>query len=273
MEERRLMTLITDCRDDNALARVTARLSSLLPIVPNKSIGVTNDLEAGLNIVDQLDALDGKPGIILVNVAPRNGHAKKWENGTPFGWIQVENTYIFGTIGDYTFSLLEKILARKLTVNVFDLPQAVLHFGLSEEREKYIISTQFRSFEFLPRAAAMIVKRMGVPTEEWNEIPAVPSVVVWVDCFGNIKTSVLPEEIGFAAGKNAALKAKGLTKWLECYNRLKDIPDNSSGVIIGSSGMWVGDTNKRFLEIVINGGSAAALYKHKSGDRIEMYLY
>jgi hypothetical protein len=265
------MTLITDCRDDNARARVTARLASLQPVIHSTTIGVVNDLEAALNVVDQLDAFDGRPGIILVNVAPRNG-TKRWGNGAPFGWLKIEDTFIFGTIAGHTFSLLQKVLARKLVINVFDLSEAVRHFDLSEERKRYILSTQFRSFEFLPRVAALILAGAEIPTTEWGQIPDAPRAVVWVDCFGNVKTLILPGEVGFKAGAKAEFRANGKTRHLTCYNRLKDIPDGENGLIIGSSGLWVGNDNRRLLEVVINGGNAAAHFKLKSGDKIEICL-
>ena len=47
------------------------------------SIGAENDLRAGGNLVDSIDADCGFPGIVLANVAPRHGAAKKWMNGDP----------------------------------------------------------------------------------------------------------------------------------------------------------------------------------------------
>jgi hypothetical protein len=239
-------------------------------IVPIGIVGVDNDLEAALNLVDQLDAIRSAPGIILVNVAPRNGDAKRWQNGTPFGWLKVEDTFVFGTIGGLTFSLLQKILGQKLVLNVFDLPRAVECFELPRAEKDHIISTQFRSFEFLPRAAAAIIRGMKLPTEEWSEVPEAPQAVVWIDNFINVKTSVLPEEIGFRAGEKISLTVNGETEVLTCYDRLKDVPDDTCGLVIDSSGLWVGGINRRFLGIVINGGRAADHFKLKSGENITL---
>lgn len=272
MRENRLLSLITDCRDDNARARVLTRAAGLLPAMPVATIGVASDLEAGLNLVDQLDASDGQPGIILVNVAPRNGYAKKWENGTPFGWLEVNGTHIFGTVAGQVFSLLQKVLGEKLEVKVFDFIAAIRQLNLPNGKKHYLTSTQFRSFEFLPRLAALVLTGKKLRMAEFAEIPLAPSAIAWVDCFGNVKTSLLPEEAGFASGKTATLHASGKSRKLVCYQRLKDIPDGESGLVIGSSGLWVGDLNRRFLEIMVNGGSAAAHFKLKSGDKIEINL-
>jgi hypothetical protein len=46
-----------------------------------------------------------------------------------------------------------------------------------------------------------------------------------------------------------------------CFSRLKDVPDKSVALIIGSSGL----DGKRFLEIVIQGGNASSNLNLKSG--------
>lgn len=68
--------IINDCRDANAVGRQIARTGSLLNN-PVSFIGVTSDIEAAGNIIDVLDAYGEHPGIILANVASRNGKAKK----------------------------------------------------------------------------------------------------------------------------------------------------------------------------------------------------
>ena len=69
------ITIINDCRDANAVGRQIARATSLLGGSVS-FIGVSSDLQASGNIIDVLDALEENPGIVLVNVAPRNGKAK-----------------------------------------------------------------------------------------------------------------------------------------------------------------------------------------------------
>lgn len=98
------ITIINDCRDDNARGRQQARIQTLF----GKSatfIDVQNDIEAGSNLIDILDATQKTHGIVLLNVAPRNGKAKQWENGTPFGFTRHKDTWIVGTIDGYIFSL------------------------------------------------------------------------------------------------------------------------------------------------------------------------
>jgi S-adenosylmethionine hydrolase len=99
--------------------------------------------------------------------------------------------------------------------------------------------------------AKWVYENEDVPAEEMSldEVPDAPKTVWWVDNFGNSKTTSLPEEIGFEAGKKIQTKVGEFT----CYNRLKDVPNGEIGLIIGSSGYQ----NKRFLEIDIQGKSAA----------------
>ena len=79
-------TFINDCRDANAVARQISRANTLLE-GPADFCGVSTDLEAAGNLVDVLDAANGQPGNVLINVAPRHDKAKRWPNGTPLTWL------------------------------------------------------------------------------------------------------------------------------------------------------------------------------------------
>ena len=91
---------------------------------------------------------------------------------------------------------------------------------------------------FLADQLAAVEERFGRPLE----------TIIFVD---------LPEEIGFEAGKTVQTTVGELT----CYNRLKDVPDAQAALIIGSSGY----KQKRFLEVVVQGKSAAQFFRLKSG--------
>jgi S-adenosylmethionine hydrolase len=91
-------------------------------------------------------------------------------------------------------------------------------------------------------------------------LPA-PLAVWYIDNFGNCKTTAWAEDIKHKAG--TILK----TQWgkFMCYDRLKDVPNGESGVIVGSSGY----REHRFIEIVVQGKSAAAELGIKIGDRLD----
>ncbi len=260
------ITYISDCRDDNTQGRLKARVSSYFPGSHVGFVGVNTDYEAAINLVDIVDAYEGNPGIILVNVAPRHGAAKKWPNGTPFGWIKINNLDVFTTIDGLTLSLLQKVMKQNLEVKVYDIPSVVPHMGLDKTTQERIINTQFRSFDYLPRLAKCCMDKMDLPvTEIFDAMPHMPTAVCWVDCFGNLKTNMLPKEINFKIGKKICLRINNHKQvLLSCYDRLKDIPDNEVALTIGSSGLG----NLRFIEIMQQGKSAANSLGIKSGQEL-----
>ena len=81
----------TDCRDENTLMRLTARLTALFEHSPIHCVGIDKDIEAAGCILDTLDALriNNRKAIIIGNLAPRTD--KHHKNGAPF---------YFGTVGN-----------------------------------------------------------------------------------------------------------------------------------------------------------------------------
>lgn len=244
------ITIINDCRDDNAFARQSIRASSLVG-APVTTFGVANDREASGSIIDALDAYGENPGIILANVAPRHGVGKTWPNGTPFGYFWYKQVLVVASISGYTLSLVKK-LGLATEINVLDIPIVMKVFLteniVTQKEADKIINTQFRSYEFLPLVASYIFTHKDVAHEilPMTEIPDAQNTIWWIDNFGNCKTTVLEEEKEILLHKfpNA-----------QFYNRLKDVPNDTTGIIVGSSGI----DEKRFLEIVVQGKSAARL--------------
>jgi len=240
-------TIINDCKDANAAGRQTTRAAALFGC-PVNFIGVDfgGDLQAAGNLVDILDAGEGPStssgqarGVVLVNVAPRNGSGKKWPNGTPFGYFWHKETLVVSSVDGLTLSLAKKLGILK-------------DFHVLETPAEYA-KHQFRSFAFLPKAAKTLLEGGKLKEHDGGQtsvtIPEAPKAVWWVDNFGNCKTTLLPEEIGFESGKQIKTKFGEFM----CFESLKDVPDGQFGLVIGSSGL--GD--KRFLELVKQGESAA----------------
>jgi hypothetical protein len=237
-------TIINDCRDANAAGRQITRAISFLGYSVS-FIGVESDLEAAGNLVDALDAAEGKKGVILVNVAPRNGKAKKWANGAPFGYFWYKKTLVVTSVDGLTLSLAKKLgILRDFRI---------LEIPLQYEK------SQFRSFEFLPRIAKDLIEDKPLQYKNFllKGVAGAPKAVWWIDNFGNCKTALLPEDAGFQIGQ--LIKTK-LGK-LPCFEGLKDVPNGKVGFVIGSSGLG----GKRFLEIVKQGGSAATSLRISSG--------
>lgn len=261
------VTIINDCHDPLTMNRQAVRAATFFPATNISTVAVGNyaDLEASGVIIDTIDAAMDEPGIILANVAPRHGKAKKWPNGTPFGHIKYQNTHIFATVDGATLSLIKKYdLAKE--IEVYDIPTVldtmISHGKLAEHLRDPITLTQFRSYEFLPRVAKWFMNGVEIPyvTHPLTDFLPAPVAVWYIDNFGNCKTTVWAEEIGHVDGK------KIKTTWGEimCYDRLKDVPNGEPGIIIGSSGY----RNHRFIEIVVQGKSAAERFDIKVGDKL-----
>lgn len=255
------VTIINDCKDENAFGRQATKAASLFgcPIV---TVGVDSDIEAAGNLIDCLDASEGKEGVILVNVAPRHGNAKKWPNGTPFGYFLYRETLIVSSIDGLTLSLVKKFGLTD-NIEIFDIPEVLMTLkekGIITEYDlEHISRTQFRSLEFLPRVARWIKDGLDLPTTDCliENVADAPNAIWWVDNFGNCKTTLLPEDVDFKINKKINLKIGEF----ECFERLSDVPDSRQALIVGSSGLG----NRRFLEVVTQGKHTANEIKVFSG--------
>lgn len=259
--------IITDCKDDNALGRSTVRLSQYVQC-PITTVGVNGwdaDLEAAGNLIDLLDASEGKPGVIIVNVVPRHKGAKKWPNGTPFAFFHYKETLIVAAIDGKVLSLIKKF-GLVDHVNIMDIPTVLESLEergvITQEVVDHISNTQFRSFEFLPRVAGWLLDGLEIPAEKYmlTNVEDAPNSVWWIDNFGNVKTTLLESDVDFKVGEKVETKIGELV----CYYRLKDVPDEEKALIIGSSGLG----EKRFLEIVVQGVSAEKELSIISGQTI-----
>jgi len=262
------ITIINDCQDDNAVGRQAARASSL--IGGNVSyIRVSDDLkgigtlEASGNLLDVLDAYEDFPGVILVNVAPRSGDAKKWKNGTPFGYFRYKNVLVVASVDGYTLSLVKKFKLIK-EVKVLDIPTVISRFVsegiISRSVGDRIIDSQFRSYDFLPRVAAYLLKNFEIESEKHSidSFDNVPDSVWWIDNWGNCKTTILEKEIS----KKDVIETRFGS--VRLFDRLKDVPNKELGLIVGSSGFG----EDRFLELVIQGENVSKKLNIYSGDLI-----
>ena len=258
------VTIINDCSDDNVMSRQQTRAAAFF-CAPTAVVRVNNDVEAAGNIIDTLDAAEDTEGIILANVAPRSGKSHKWPNGTPFGYFTYKNITVGATIDGYTLSLVKKFQLADV-VFVFDIPtvmDAVISKKLLAPHYKnYISASQFRSFDFLPRVIKWVHEGVAVPSvaHPLVEFPDIEDASWWIDNFGNAKTSLLPKDISH---KDGAVLQTAFGQ-IACYNQLRNVPDKEAGLVIGSSGL--GD--KRFVELVVQGASAAARFNLHTGDAL-----
>jgi len=271
-------TIINDCRDANAVGRQCARVASLVGITPTfvgvgEKLNENNEydraeIEAAGCLLDILDATEGKEGLVLVNVANRHAKGKRWSNGTPFGYFWFRKTVVVTTIDGAVLALIKKTGISD-HIKVMDIDKVMRYLVekqvCSEDIAEYMNYTQFRSYDFSPRVGAYLLKNHDVPHEidyfaNANYITDISGKIWYIDNFGNVKTTVVPEEVNFANGK----KIQTTIGEVPCYERLKDVPNNETAMVIGSSGIG----NKRFLELVTQGMSAADKYSLHVGQKI-----
>lgn len=262
------ITVITDCADANARGRQETRIRTLFDVTPSfvpvsGALDVAASLEASGNIVDMLDAAGEAPGIILANVAPRQGGERHWGNGTPFGFFRYKHVLVCTTVSGAMLSLPRK-LGLIERYDILNLPETlermVAEGALDADRKESIARSQFRSFDFLPRVAHY-VHAGGAPVahEHFLDMEAPSEPHVWtIDNFGNAKTTMLARELPDADSL--------ATRWgaLPIVRSLKDVPDGSPALTVGSSGIG----HERFVEVVIQGASMADQYGVSVGDPV-----
>lgn len=253
-----LGSIITDCSDHNAQSRQQLRFAALFGTLPT-FLGLRKqnpDLEAAGQLIDQLDVLSRQsksiatpPSVIIVNVAPRGQAVKKeYANGSPFCHVKVGPTTVVSIYNGRTLGLLKRLgLAEQ--VQLLDIPtvtSAAVGWGeLTFEQAAAINNSQFRSLEFAPLAAYWLTHGFDLPAKP-TELPSFDqSGVVWaIDNFGNVKTTLLPQDIDFADGKELILHDG---RPAICCTKLADAPSDSSVITIGSSGYG----SQRFVEVMV----------------------
>jgi hypothetical protein len=255
-------TIINDCRDDNARGRQNSRVAALLGITPS-FVGVESDLEAGVQLIDILDATDGAKGLILVNVAPRGGHTTKWENGTPFAYFYYGETLIITTVDGYVLSAVKKFsLADEVKLlDTHAVCEAMVETGfITEAAGARIPKSQFRSFDFIPRVGASILKGTEVPSTSYSldEVAKLPPAVWHIDNFGNCKTTLTTADL---RGAPELATRFGTLPYIA---QLRDVPDVQDAIITGSSGL----DDRRFLELVRQRTPFAQVHSVKIDDDI-----
>ncbi|MDB5183090.1 MAG: hypothetical protein JWO47_874 [Candidatus Saccharibacteria bacterium] len=256
--EPKVVAIINDCRDPNAVARQQMMVGNLFD-ANQTFVGVDSELEASGNLVDLLDISNGRPNIILVNKAPRNGSARQHKNGTPFGFFWHGETLVVSSVDGLALSLPKK-LGLTAVVRELDIESTVddvlEQTGEADEpglRDK-IIDTQYRSLEYVPRVARALWNRANIQSE-LKSLDHVPNANLrgWgVDNFGNVKTTALPGDIGFDPEQGDGFRITTALGELSCYRQLRSVPDGELAVTVGSSGFG----KDRFLEVVVQGGSA-----------------
>lgn len=264
--EKRSLLFFTDCSDNNAKARVFAHLSEQLKQF-NFDIAVygeRNVQDIAFNIFSLVSFWKEKKikgNIVVGNYAPRS---EKYPNGAPFLLTMIEENYIIGN--EKTFALLKKIdfLYPLRIVEIDILNTLNMHFP-KEDCIK-LSKTQFRSLEVLPLIINLIIRGKQIATKECLIKTNFFSTaeVIFVDNFGNIKTSMDRDDLIFKTNNKNTIQILDYEGPIPVrYDYLSEVPVGSAGFVASGS--------SRFAEIVVNGGSAADFFNVKVGDQIHFF--
>ncbi|MFD5766531.1 SAM hydroxide adenosyltransferase, partial [Streptomyces sp. NPDC127049] len=265
---------LTDCADPNALARQSARIATLFGATPTVLPlgGPDPEGAAALTLLDLLRStgLTGGPTlpvVLLVNIAPRDGH---WPNGVPFCYFRHGGHLVVTTLSRRVLAPLATRLGVT-EVQVTDVRQ-VLQAAADDWAEltpaeiEEIARTQFRSLWYVPLLARWLTDGRTVPARPQAVHPSTDDDVriAVVDNFGNCKLDRPPTELPGHDSSQTLLvhnRREGRDVKVRCYGRLPDVPLGEPGITVGSSGTG-------FAELVVRGGSAAELFGLRQGDRV-----
>ncbi|MFC9590127.1 SAM hydroxide adenosyltransferase [Streptomyces sp. NPDC056944] len=265
---------LTDCADPNALARQSTRIATLFGATPTVLPlgGPDPEGAAALTLLDLLRSTDlvggpTQPVVVLVNIAPRDGH---WPNGVPFCYFRHGDHLVISTLSHRVLAPLVTYLGLT-EVHVTDVREVLEAAAagwaeLTPAEIEEMTRTQFRSLWYVPLLARWLA--------DGREVPAVPTAVdqivaddvrvAVVDNFGNCKLDRPAAELpGYDTAKALLVhnRLQGRDVQVRCYDRLPDVPYGEPGITVGSSGIG-------FAELVVRGGSAAQVFGLNQGDQV-----
>ncbi|MFD4372444.1 SAM hydroxide adenosyltransferase [Streptomyces sp. NPDC058486] len=265
---------LTDCADPNALARQSTRIATLFGSTPTvlPLTGPDPEGAAALTLLDLLRSTDliggpTQPVVVLVNIAPRDGH---WPNGVPFCYFRYRDHLVISTLNPRVLAPLATYLDVK-EVQVTDVREvletaAADWADLAPAEVEEMVRTQFRSLWYVPLLARWLADGRPVPAQAWAVDPSdTPEVrIAVVDNFGNCKLDRPATELpGYGGAKTLLVhnRLEDRAVPVRCYDRLPDVPLGEPGITVGSSGVG-------FAELVVRGGSAAEVFGLGQGDPV-----
>ena len=236
---------------DLAFAEVTQRLVAALPgaMIVATPVGPFDTLAAGF-VIAQLALTDGPAErVVFHNVAPRRDEAsaRRANEGERFTAAEAPNgTLVIGPNAGHSLAFLRD----EAPIFYLDVPTA---------------GSQFRSRDFLPAAVGRLVAgdRGGicepVPPELVPRVP--PAVVAYTDGYGNLKTTL--NERPAANGERVLVRLGAASATAIVSDGSFSVAEGELALAPGSLGWPLRDGGeRRFLELFLRGGSAAARLGH-----------
>jgi hypothetical protein len=235
---------------DLAFAEVAQRLALHLgaPTVVATPVPPFDTLSAGF-CIGQLALTDGPAGrVVFHNVAPRadEDDPRPENEGEELvaAWTDA-GTLVLGPHAGHVLSFLGGRLAR---AQVVELPGS---------------GSQFRSRDFFPALAAELAagdeRSLGRPLDPWAILPVPAETVVYVDGYGNLKTSW--SDPPAPSGTKVAVTIGDRSHTATVSDGTFEVADRELSFAPGSSGWPLpSGGERRFYELLLRGGSAAELF-------------
>lgn len=244
---KRLIHLVADYGSgDLAFSEIIQRLHQLNPeamivptAIPSFSTLATGFVTAQLALNDPADDM-----VIYTNTAPRKDDSeKRHENsGEPFAYAILKNGVIVcGVHAQYAFSFIKPFITEFGMVNVANR------------------GSQFRSRDFYPAGATGIYNNdktfFGEKLDVSSIVDYPTNKVMYVDSFGNIKTSIRQSEVIFKPGEKVRISINGHVRTGVYADANFEVKAGDLAFAPGSSG----DEN-RFMEIFLRGSNASEMF-------------
>ena len=236
---------------DLAFAEVAQRLVAALPAaaIIATPVGPFDTLAAGF-VVAQLALNDGPAErIVFHNVAPRRDETdpRRSNEGERFTVGEApDGTIVVGPNSGHSLAFLE----NQMQFFYLDVPAA---------------GSQFRSRDFLPAAVGRLVggdRSVIADPVPADLLPGVPAdVVAYTDGYGNLKTT--HEEPPAANGARVLVRVGQAATTAIVSDGSFSVAEGELALSPGSSGWPLqGGGERRFLELFLRGGNAAARLGH-----------
>jgi S-adenosylmethionine hydrolase len=255
--QRHYVRVIGDYGDlgDMAFAEVSDRLDAQLDGVAG------HDFKTRLTSVPAFDTVAtgfvlaqlainsplGIKHIFYVNTAPRKDKTAARQNNEGEGLVYAKlknGVQIVAVNSGYSLTLIKPFATEIRRLNVASA------------------GSQFRSRDIFPLAVGAIARGdRSVLAEDFNH--AVPddfpaNAVVYTDGYGNLKTSVKPDDLPVQKGKRVTVEINGKRESALVGSGIFDVADGEYCFAKGSSGWTRPDGQKvEFSEVIKRGGNAA----------------
>lgn len=262
-----MIVIISNYQNLNALE--AKDLQSKARAMDILTIRVSDDTHASSKLMEFLDAADrfdieyprpkdggGTDEVgILVNIAPPRGRVEQIGrlSGAQFASFVVGDVVVISSLHGETLSFVRK-LGIVESICLLDIPTVMdwaVGRGLITRKITDGILNSYWGFEFFLLASSWMWEGRILPYQvvKISDFVPMPLTAVWaVSNSGNYKTTLLPDDL-----KETRARLVHPLSTLPLYDRPSDVPDGTMAWVVGTSGFG----ERRFLEIMVQGGSAA----------------